>query len=64
MEIRITNPKAMIIMGRSNNLTQEQKFDFEIFKRKYADIIDIITYDDLLNRLDRIISHFERNSHE
>lgn len=64
MEIRITNPKAMIIMGRSNNLTQEQKFDFEIFKRKYADIIDIITYDDLLNRLDRIISHFERNCHE
>lgn len=57
MEIRITNPRAMLIMGRDHNLSNNQLFDFELFKRKYADIIDIITYDDLLRRLEHIINH-------
>lgn len=51
MEIKITNPKGFIIMGRENNLTIEQKDDFEIVKRKYKNVIDIITYDDLIERL-------------
>ena len=55
-EINITNPKAMILIGRDSDFTGQQKFDFEIIKRKYANIIDIITYDDLLRRLDNIIS--------
>jgi hypothetical protein len=54
-EIHITNPKGFIIMGRENNLTQDQKNDFEVVKRKYKNIIDILTYDDLLNRLDIMI---------
>jgi hypothetical protein len=54
-EIKITNPKAMIILGRDSDCADEQKFDFEIIKRKYANIIDIMTYDDLLRRLDNII---------
>ncbi len=59
MKIKVTNPKAMVILGRDNDFTNDQKFDFEIIKRKYANIMDIITYDDLLNRLDNIISRFE-----
>ncbi len=50
-KIHITNPKGFIIMGRENNLTNEQKHDFEVVKRKYKNIIDILSYDDLLNRL-------------
>jgi hypothetical protein len=50
-EIHITNPKGFIIMGRDNNLSKEQKNDFEIVKRKYKNVIDILSYDDLLNRL-------------
>jgi hypothetical protein len=50
-EIHITNPKGFIIMGRENNLTKEQKNDFEVVKRKYKNVIDILSYDDLLNRL-------------
>lgn len=50
-EIHITNPKGFIIMGRENNLTIEQKHDFEVVKRKYKNVIDILSYDDLLNRL-------------
>ena len=58
-KIKITNPKAMIILGRDSNFTDEQKFDFEIMKRKYANIMDILTYDDLLRRLDNIISRIQ-----
>jgi len=57
-EIKITNPKAMIILGRDSDCADDQKFDFEIIKRKYANIIDIMTYDDLLRRLDNIILMF------
>jgi len=60
-EIKITNPKAMIILGRDNDFADDQKFDFEIIKRKYANIVDIMTYDDLLRRLDNIISMFTQN---
>jgi hypothetical protein len=60
-EIRITNPKAMLILGRDKDFTSDQKFDFEIIKRKYANIVDIMTYDDLLHRLDNIIAMIGKN---
>jgi hypothetical protein len=50
-KIRITNPSALIIMGRDDDLSLDQRGDFEIIKRKYRNIVDIITYDDLLRRL-------------
>jgi len=59
MTIKITNPKAMLIIGRDKDFTDEQRFDFEIIKRKYANIMDIMTYDDLLQRLENIIAKFE-----
>jgi hypothetical protein len=60
-ELKITNPKAMIILGRDGDFADDQKFDFEIIKRKYANIIDIMTYDDLLRRLNNIILMINRN---
>ncbi len=66
LRIRITNPKAMLILGRdlkpdgSPALSAEQLFDLEVIKRKYANMIDIITYDDLTRRLDRIIASLRR----
>lgn len=57
---KITNPKGMIILGREKDLTNEQLFDFEFIKRKYSNIIDIITYDDLLGRLNNIIEMMKR----
>lgn len=60
MKIRISNPKAIIIVGRdqvgSTGMTHDQLLDFEIIKRKYANMMDIITYDDLLRRLDNTIT--------
>jgi hypothetical protein len=60
-EIRITNPKAMLILGRDKDFTSDQTFDFEIIKRKYANIVDIMTYDDLLRRLNNIIAMIGKN---
>lgn len=53
---------AIVIMGRDNNLTQAQRQDFEVVKRKYKNIIDIITYDDLLRRLDFIGQQLEADT--
>lgn len=62
MPIRVTSPKAMIILGRdvlqsgAPAFSDRQKFDLEVIKRKYANVMDILTYDDLLRRLDNIIA--------
>lgn len=52
----------MVIMGRSVNLSDEQKNDFEIIRRKYANIVDIITYDDLIYRLECLIRKFAQTN--
>ena len=59
-QIKIINPGALIILGRDYNLSPEQKKDFEIVKRKYKNIIDIITYDDLIKRLEFIIFQYDK----
>lgn len=51
LRLKITNPKGIIIMGREDKLSAEQRGDFEVIKRKYSNVIDIVTYDDLLSRL-------------
>lgn len=58
-EIKIINPIGIIIMGREVGLTLKQLLDFEIVKRKYKNIADIITYDDLIRRLKNLIEQFE-----
>ena len=57
--IKIRNPQSIIIMGRECNMSDSQKKDFEIIKRKYKNVSDIITYDDLLNRLERFIKKWK-----
>lgn len=66
LRIRITNPKAMCILGRDRKdnghpaFDEGQSADLEVIKRKYANMIDIITYDDLLRRLDNILASLKR----
>ena len=60
LEIKITNPNGMIIMGRDINLTRRQIDDFEIIKRKYKNIIDIFTYDDLIRRMEIMLTQLKR----
>jgi hypothetical protein len=60
LTLKVVNPKAMIIVGRSNRFDEQQRLDFEIIRRKYANVIDILTYDDLLSRLDRQIQRLQQ----
>jgi hypothetical protein len=70
MKIKVTNPKAIIILGRDRMadggpaLSDRQRFDLEVIKRKYANMIDILTYDDLLRRLDNIIASLSRRKED
>lgn len=57
--IKIVNPCGLIIMGRDSGLNLSQRQDFEVVRRKYKNIIDILTYDDLIRRLDFIIRQLE-----
>lgn len=48
---KVVNPKTLIIMGRTNDYSPKQIEDLEIIKRKDKNVIDIISYDDLIQRL-------------
>lgn len=54
--IQILNPQGILLLGRSNDFTPQQRSDFELIKRQYKHIADIMTYDDLLCRLKNIIA--------
>ena len=43
-------------MGRSDSFNRQQKDDFELIKRQYKHIAEIMTYDDLMQRIDNIIA--------
>lgn len=60
MEIKIVNPNGIIIMGRDNLMESSQLGDFEIIKRKYKNVVDIFTYDDLLRRLEVTIKQLKK----
>ena len=66
---RFTNPKA-IILGRDRRpdgtpaLDASQALDLEIIKRKYANMAEIMTYDDLLRRLDNVVAGLRRKAAE
>lgn len=62
LEVRITNPKAIILSGRDDGWTPKEKFDFEFARRAYSNVVDIISYDDLLRRLDNIIASLTARS--
>lgn len=59
-QIKITNPGALVIMGRDHSMDDKQMEDFEIIKRKYKNVIDILTYDDLVRRLENTIEMFRK----
>ncbi len=59
LSIKIANPKAIVILGRDKDFTKEQFLDFEIIKRKYSNVIDLLTYDELLRRIENIIYKFK-----
>lgn len=59
LKIRITNPCGIVIMGRDNDLSDEQRTDFEMYRRQSKNVVDVITYDDLLRRLERTLKQLK-----
>ncbi len=59
LSLKITNPQAMLIIGRNQFSSKEEENDFEVIKRKYKNIVDILTYDDLILRTKRLINKFK-----
>lgn len=60
IEIRINNPRGIVIAGNASDFNDNQKLDFDIIRRKYMRIVDIITYDDLINRLENILNSLKK----
>ena len=60
VEVKIVNPQGILLAGRSNEFTDEQNKDFELIKRQYKHVADIMTYDDLAQRLRNIIASLEK----
>lgn len=56
---QIVSPKGMLLIGRSKDFNEQQTRDFEIIKRQYKNIADIMTYDDLLKRINNIVFSLE-----
>ena len=59
LNLRIVNPCGLIIMGRDDDLTSEQRGDFEMYRRQHKNVFDVITYDDLLRRLGRVLEQLK-----
>lgn len=51
----IVNPQGILIAGRSNMFNAQQRRDFELIKRQYKHVADIMTYDDLVDRFNNIV---------
>lgn len=62
LDVQITNPKAFVLSGRDENFVGQQAFDFEFVRRKYSNVVDVITYDDLLRRIDNILAALRNRS--
>jgi|GEM_PF-525371 len=58
LKIHIINPQGILIAGTSQNLSEEEKRDFEVAKRMHKHIYDIITYDQLIERLQNTINAY------
>lgn len=62
--IKSMNPQGIIIVGNRNQLINDQMLeDFELIKREFKNIIDIYTYDQLLEMLNNSIKAISNNIH-
>lgn len=59
--LEINNPKGIFIIGRTKDFDKSQKRDYRIIKNKYANIINILSYDELIEILEKIIEKLSEN---
>ena len=61
IDIKLLNPKGLLILGRNSLLSHQQLNDFELIKRQFKNIAEIMTYDDLDFQINNIIKSLEYN---
>ena len=54
LSLRFLNPRGLLLIGHCE-FDENEGRDFDLICRQYSHVADIITYDDLLSRLDRMI---------
>lgn len=54
-KLKFLNPHGLLLIG-SCVFTEDEQRDFDLIRRQYSHVVDIVTYDDLLDRIDRIIN--------
>lgn len=60
VEIKVMNPKGIAILGDEEKLNARQKRDLEIIRKMYSNIVEIITYDDLIKRVQNTLKIIEK----
>ena len=54
LKLRFLNPRGLLVLGHCAFNSDEQR-DFDIVRKQYSHIVDIVTYDDMLERLERML---------
>lgn len=57
-ELKATSPSGIIIYGNAE-FSPEEQLDFDLMRRQYSGIIDIFTFNNLRDRLNKIIESLE-----
>ena len=60
IDINLVDVQGILICGRSNDFSKEEKRDFEIIRNQYKNVIDLLTYDDIIQRLKKTIELFKK----
>lgn len=58
--LKILNPHGRLLIGHCC-FTEEEQRDFDLIRRQYSHVVDILTYDDLLERVKRILLTLNTN---
>ena len=55
IELKVLNPHGILLVGYCE-FTDDERRDFDLIRRQYAHVTDILTYNDLMERIDRILA--------
>jgi hypothetical protein len=61
LALKIVNPQGILLLGRSKDFNRQQRDNFELIRRQYKHVAEIMTYDDLIIRIDNIISALNKD---
>lgn len=64
MTPRVVSPQGILLLGRSNGFNDQQRNDFELIKKSHKHVADILTYDDVIMRLNNSINALQMDLDE